>query len=156
MGLLRFSLPHGAGQLVASSGLGENELFQVDRGFATTYPVLPGRQELNFSYAFPYQGSRFIFERTAVYDTSELWVLVRDESPIIVSEALQVEQPITLAGVNYRLYVARDLSAGERITWEIAKLPTRGIVNLPFGALPVQVWGGFAIAMGLAIVVGYV
>jgi hypothetical protein len=156
MGLLRFSLPHGAGQLAPGPGLGANDLFQVDRGFASTDPIPPGRHELSFRYVVPYQASSFAFERTAVYDTAELWVLVRDDGPTIFSEALSPEQPITLSGVTYRLQVARDLAAGSRIPWQINDLPTRSIIGLPFDVFPTQVWGAGAIALALGIVVFYV
>ena len=155
MGLLRFSLPHGAGQVSPGPGLGENALFQVDQGFATTDPVLPGQHELGFRYVFPYQGHSYAFERPVVYQTGELWVLVREDGPTIVSDVLQQQDPISLAGIRYRLQVARDLPAGSRFTLQITDLPGPGLIALSFALLPSYVWGALAVALAMAAVVVY-
>ncbi len=155
MGLLRFSLPSGAGQLTPGPGLGANDLFQVDRGFATSDPVLPGQHELGFRYTLPYQGKSLSFERSIVYDTGELWVLVREGGPAIDSDALQETEPIALGGMRYRVLATRSLAAGARVTLDLTGLPSSFLDRLPLQSLPSQTWGVASIALALAIVGTY-
>lgn len=153
MGLLRFSLPSGAGQLTPGPGLGANDLFQVDRGFATSDPVLPGLHELGFRYTVPYRGESLSFERSIVYDTGELWVLVREDGPAIASDALQEAEPLALGGVRYRVLATRSLAAGARVTLDVIGLSSSFLDRLPL--LPSQTWGVASIALALAIVGAY-
>ena len=155
MGLLRFSLPSGAGQLTPGPGLGENDLFQVDRGFATSDPVLPGLHELGFRYTVPYRGKSLSFERSIVYDTGELWVLVREDGPAIVSDALQEAEPLTLGGVRYRVLASRSLAAGARVTLDLTGLQSSLLDRLPLQSLPSQTWGVASVALALVIVGAY-
>ncbi|HEY3080441.1 MAG TPA: hypothetical protein VGM69_11105 [Chloroflexota bacterium] len=79
MGLLRFSLPEGATDLRPGGLLGREEILQVDRGFATTMPVLPGRQEVSFAYRVGYGTGERVLTKTLVYPTEEAALQVPDE-----------------------------------------------------------------------------
>jgi hypothetical protein len=79
MGLLRFSLPEGATDLRPGGLLGREEIFTVDRGFATTLPVLPGRQEVSFAYRIGYGTSEYVFTKTLPYPTAELGLQLPEE-----------------------------------------------------------------------------
>jgi hypothetical protein len=79
MGLLRFSLPEGATDLRPSGLLGRQQIFQVDRGFATTLPVLPGRQEVSFAYRIGYGTGEYVLTKTLPYPTEEAALQVAEE-----------------------------------------------------------------------------
>jgi hypothetical protein len=79
MGLLRFSLPEGATDLRPGGLLGREQITQVDRGFATTMPVLPGRQEVSFAYRVGYGTAERVLTKTLPYPTQEAAVQVPEE-----------------------------------------------------------------------------
>lgn len=155
MGLLRFSLPPGAGDLEAGPGLDEANLFQVDRGFATTAPIPPGAKEVLFRYRFPYRPGRLRIERAVPYPTAELQVLVRRDGPSVEGPDLRPAEPLRLAGESYRLYAARDLPAGRPIELVLGDLPGRWPFNVPLDDVPAPAWGGLGVSLALALVAGY-
>ena len=76
MGLLRFGLPPQATQLRPTLGLSPESLIQVDRGFASSDPVLPGEQEYAFAYRFPYVAPVYAFSLALPYGAASVRVLV--------------------------------------------------------------------------------
>lgn len=151
MGLLRFSLPPHAGDLVRGPGLESAEIITVDRGFATTAPVPPGSNDFFFSYRFPYQAGRSRFMRSVPYPTSELQVIAPENGPTVEGPELQRAEMVEIGGRSYRRYTARELPAGSSVELTLADLPGRWPGNLPLDRLPALLWGGLSAGLALAV-----
>lgn len=156
MGLVRFPLPPQAGSLQPGPGLDSAEIVQVDRGFATSLPLLPGTTEVVFAYRFPYRpGQPLVWERRTPYPTGDLRVLLPGDGPTLESADLQEMAPVQLDGRGYRLYQARDLTAGGRVGLALAGLPGRWPFNLPLDGVPAPAWGALGASLALALALGF-
>ena len=143
MALLRFSLPEGATNLRPGGLLGREEIFTVDRGFATTLPVLPGRQELSFAYRIGYGTAEYVFTKTLVYPTDELGLQLPEE---IAGTVVGLSEGGTVGTERrFNQYRASGLPARTQVVAHLKDLP-----GAPPNVLadPIR-WGTLALA-GLA------
>ncbi len=148
MGLLRFSLPEGAGALAPGPGLETGEIIQVDRGFATDEPVPPGTKDVLFSYRLPYRGDRAQLRRLAPYPTDQLTILVPTDRLRLESAQLQPGQPAQLGDQLYQTYSVQGLAPGQPLSFTITHLPSRWPLGLPLDDLPWWAWGIAGVAAG--------
>jgi hypothetical protein len=143
MGLLRFSLPEGATELRPGGLLGREEIFTVDRGFATTLPVLPGRQEVSFAYRIGYGTGEYVFTKTLSYPTDELGLQLPEE---IAGTVVGLNEGGTVGTERrFKQYRATGLAARAQMVAHLKNLP-----GAPPNVLadPVR-WGAVGLA-GLA------
>jgi hypothetical protein len=143
MGLLRFSLPPGAGNLRIGGLLRDAEIYPVDRGFATNAAIPPGRTEVTLAYRIAYGASAIVLTKTLPYRT----------------ERFELEEPIEVAGLavgfdatdastpTQRRYVGRDLPARTTITMHLQDLPAAP----PPLLAPAVRWGVLALALAAAL-----
>lgn len=145
MGLLRFSLPEGATNLRPGGMLGREEIFTVDRGFATTLPVLPGRQEVSFAYRIGYGTAEYVFTKTLPYPTDELGLQMPEE---IAGTVVGLAEVGTV-GVERRFkqFRATGLAARAQMVVHLKSLP-----GAPPNVLSDSVrWGAVAVAAVAAL-----
>jgi hypothetical protein len=156
MGLLRFGLPPQATQLRPTLGLSPESLIQVDRGFASSDPVLPGVQEYAFAYRFPYVAPVYAFSLALPYGAASVRVLV----PAGPGWALDVAGPdlaplgeVDVGPRRYRVWGGRDVPPGGRLQVELRNLPPRPLwrAALDLGARPQVLAGAFAALLALAV-----
>jgi hypothetical protein len=122
--LARFGLPDGLTSFAPTVGLDRSLLAQVDRGFASFAPILPGSSEVGYEYAFSYAESA-AFEKSLPYGASLLYVLTTEDGPSVSSAVLAPGEPFTFQGTRYRMWSARDLPPGSRVTAVLRDLPAR-------------------------------
>ena len=121
MGLLRFSLPEGASDLRPGGLLGREQVFQVDRGFATTMPVLPGRQEVSFSYRVGYGTGEYVLTKTLPYPTEQAALQVPEE---IAGTVVGLNDAGVVGGERrFHQYRANGLAPRAQITVHLRNLP---------------------------------
>ncbi|HEY3109104.1 MAG TPA: hypothetical protein VGL23_10155 [Chloroflexota bacterium] len=149
MGLLRFSLPDGAADLRTGGRLGGQDIFFVDRGFATEMPVAPGRQEVTFAYRIRYGADAYVLTKTFPYPTGLLQVQLPAEiagSAVGLAEAAPGEVAAG-EGRAYRQLEARDVAPRATIALHLRNLPG---APPPILAEPVR-WSALALVIAAAI-----
>ena len=156
MGLLRFGLPPQATQLRPTLGLRPEGMIQVDRGFASSDPVLPGEQEYAFAYRFPYVAPVYAFSLALPYGAAPVRVLV----PAGPGWALDVAGPdlaplgeVDVGPRRYRVWGGGQVPAGGRLQVELRNLPPRPLwrAALDLGARPQVLAGAFVVLLALAV-----
>jgi hypothetical protein len=148
MGLLRFSLPEGAGSLTLGDNL-TGGVVVVDRGFATTTPVPPGRLEVTYAYTIRYGGDGYLLAEALPMATASL--VVELPADIAGDVAGLQPDPTPLAGAGgaaFRRFSARDLPAGHAVAVHLRNLPGAPLEVLA----PAVRWA--ALAAGLAAAAG--
>jgi hypothetical protein len=124
MDLLRFSLPPGAADLDVQTFLEGGHLVQVDRGFALTTPVPPGRHDILFTYRSPYRGRSWALDQGFPFGAAVFRLMVveglagRANAP-----GLTELGPVAVGTVRYTLWEARGLARGGRLSLELMGLP---------------------------------
>ena len=128
MGLLRFGLPDGAGNLAVGEGLADYAVIQVDTGFATDMPVSPGDTNVSFTYEMAYgalsDGTGYAqVNKTFPYPVDLLRVLAVSGDFTVESAQLTEASSATIGERTYRQYEARDLPARTELAVELRHLP---------------------------------
>ncbi|MBI2911470.1 MAG: hypothetical protein HYY05_04950 [Chloroflexi bacterium] len=143
--LVRFSLPLGAAALHPQLGVEAASVLQVDRGFATSSPLLPGESEIGFTYRLPYAEGIYQFERPVVYNQEELRVLVPRDGMGLQGAGLELAGDVDFGSRGFHVYLARDLTAGGRVGFALSGLPPRSPLAL-LDSVPQALWAALAIA----------
>jgi hypothetical protein len=125
MDLLRFALPTGATDLVTSDGFGSGQILQVDHGFATTAPVLPGETRFAFTYSYPYHGTRALFTYQAIYPTLQVAVFAPPTIGI-ATRALAPQGTVSAGGSPVQVWQGQNVPAGSVVAIALSKLPVPG------------------------------
>lgn len=126
-GLVRFGLPAGARDLRPTLGFDPAAIIQVDRGFGSLAPVLPGSREYGFVYQLPFEGDRVAFEKSLPYGASTFEVYAPVGGPDVAADGLGPAEEIDLGTSRLRVWTARDLPPGTRLTIELRGLPPPSI-----------------------------
>lgn len=149
-GLLVFPLPPNASDLRADVGLDPARLVQIDRGFASLAPVLPGRTEIGFSYKFPYGDSSLQLNRTLRYPVARLNVIVPDDGPSLDSDRLLPADMANIGGRSYRTLTGGPFAPGQPLQINFSGLPVPGG---PFARVPpaTAAVGGVVVGLGVLI-----
>ncbi|MPZ13649.1 MAG: hypothetical protein GEU73_04375 [Chloroflexi bacterium] len=125
-GLLLFPLPAHASDLTAEFGLEPSQMQQIDLGFASLSPVIPGRTEMAFSYLFPYSGSDYQIDRSIRYPIDALRVLAPTPGPTIASDQLEVAETATIGEQEYQTLHGGPFAPGGSVRLTVNGLPTPG------------------------------
>lgn len=127
MGLLRFGLPTGAGNLVVGEGLSESTVIQVDTGFATDLPLPPGDTNVTYAYEMAYgalsEGGYAQVSKNMPYPTDLLRVLAVEGDFRVESAQLASVDAATVGTRRYRQLEGKDLPSRSEITLELRDLP---------------------------------
>jgi hypothetical protein len=123
MDLVRFGLPAGAHSLAPSGGLDPAEIVQVDRGFASFSPVIPGEQTLSYTYRIPYTSTHFAVEKSLTYGAAHFVLLAPETGPQVVNSVLEKGEAAQIGPILYRVWSVRNLPPGARLAFELQGLP---------------------------------
>ena len=123
MNLLRFGLPPGAHSLTPNGGLDAADMIQVDRGFASLAPLLPGERAMSFTYRLPYAGSAIQVEKSFTYGADLFALLTPETGLTIETDWLQETAPAQFGAQRYRVWTARDMERGARFPLGLSDLP---------------------------------
>jgi hypothetical protein len=127
MGLLRFGLPAGAGNLTPDERLAASSIIQVDVGFATDLPIPPGDTDVSYSYQLPYgslpDGGYASLNKNLAYPTDVLSVLAIEGGFTIESPELTDRGLTTLGSHRYRRFEGGSLPAQSELSLQLHKLP---------------------------------
>lgn len=149
MGLLRFSLPEGAGNLTVGEGLVDSEVIQIDRGFATNLPVSPGDTSVSFVYEMAYgalQDSGYAqITKDVPYPADSVQLLAVQGDFNVESQQLSNRGLANIGGRVYRKFEASNLSAHSEISVELRNLPLILPALRPGNAWLQVVIGGLAL-----------
>ena len=124
---LRFALPPDPAALTVQSDLPGGDIVSIGTGFALTSPVTPGGHSIDFSYTFPFNDKTLSYRQSLPQGAEIFQVLVPDTLTDISLPSLEVIDPVTIQGISYRAYEARDIPPGLGLQLEIAGLPLPGV-----------------------------
>jgi len=118
-------LPADAQDLQLDGGELGQRFVQTAEGFADTNPVLPGANQLIYSYRLPVseEAADYTLERTFPYPVAHLNVLVADVGTHLHSEQVAFQGSVGAQGQRYLNYTGSNLAAGTRLTLELVGLP---------------------------------
>jgi hypothetical protein len=125
MGLLRFALPSGFSNLLPQDGFGGGQIIQVNRGFATTAPVLPGQTQFSFSFTYPYDGTHSTFTYEAVYPTVQVVVLAPPGIAVTLPGGKSLGT-VSASGSKMQVWQAGPLLRGKTASVTMGGLPVPG------------------------------
>lgn len=140
MKLIRFGLPPKATGLTVDTDLIGADVLQVDRGFAITASVPPGKHEVMYAYNFPYNDTELDLTKSLPYGADELRILIPEDLAGLGSTSGEAEQ-VTIGDTLYQLITKRDLVRGEKFSFRVQRLPKAGIIdniNQQFNSISLQ------------------
>ena len=149
MSFLRFGLPPGAVDLTPHQGLEDGQIFQVDKGFASTMSLPPGGHEVVFAYRFPYEGGRVGFSKSFLYGADEFLVLAAKDKWTVDGSGLAAGEDVTIGNREFRLWTAIDLRPGSSLDLSIKGLPGGTGMDVTLGSGSAAVLGGTGVALVL-------
>lgn len=120
---LRFSLPKGATAFQPGYGLMECCILGSEDGFVDTMPVLPGGQEVVYSYMLNYDSEAYTLSRNVNYPTESFDLLVQGEEIKIVSDHLTTEEGMNIEGTWFNRLSGKNLTRGNVLVTQLANLP---------------------------------
>jgi len=127
MGLLRFGLPGGAGNLTPDSRLAGQSVIQVNTGFATDLPLPPGDTTVGYRYDVAYgaleEGGYAALTKTLPYTVDQVRVLAPPAAYTLRSPQLGAATTTTVGSRTYRLLQGTDLPPHSEVTVELRNLP---------------------------------
>lgn len=142
---LRFSLPEDATELQPEYGLMECCIYDSEDGFVHAMPVLPGSEEIIYSYRVDYNSGAYTFSRNVNYPTINYAFLVQGEGSKVISDQLIQGETLDISGIRFNHLSGEHFVAGDTLVAQISGLPdtnNRGIIIWVVLALGVLV-GGF-------------
>ena len=150
-GLLVFPLPPNAAELTPEIGLDPSQVVQIDRGFASFTPILPGRVEIAFRYRLPYGQSSLPITRTARYPIASFQVLSPAEGPQIESAQLAQAENAAAGARQYTRFNGGPFVPGSTVAFTVAglRVPGGALAQVPPAA--VAVGGTFLAVVGVML-----
>ena len=120
---LRFSLPPDATDFDVQTDLVGGETIPVGTGFALTAPVTPGRHNVTFRYAFPYQGSSFAYNQNLPQGAAAFQVMVPQSLGPIQVNGLGSPSPLDIEGAVFNVWSGQDIPPGQGVQLQLDNLP---------------------------------
>ena len=162
MSFIRFSLPPQTSELNVNSDLPAGEVISVGTGFAVTSPITPGGHNVEFSFAFPYDGDSVSYRQNLLQGAAVYQLMIPEALSSIRVSALKPAAPVDIQGTPYKVWEIKDSASRQGFTLELTNLPQpsladRVAANLSSAALwqiviPVTLGAGLAVALVLGIV----
>ena len=161
MSFMRFSLPPQTSDLNVNSDLPAGEVISVGTGFAVTSPITPGGHNVEFSFAFPYDGDTLSYQQNLLLGAAVYQLMVPEALSSIQVSPLNPAAPVDIQGTPYRVWEIKDSGVRQGFTLELTNLPQpsradRLAASLSSAALwqiviPVTLGAGLAVALALGI-----
>jgi len=126
---LNLPLPKDASNIAPIEGLTQENLSLTDGGLADSTPFPPGDREVVLSYDLPYSSASYLVERSVLYPTDKLAVLMPIGNVQIDSDQLPDRNETEMGGNKYLVMTGENLAAGTPIQLALSGLPKadRGI-----------------------------
>jgi uncharacterized membrane protein len=121
--ILRFSLPSGARGLDVASDLQGGTFVQVERGFALSSPIPPGRHEVSFSYQLPYKDTQADLTRTFPFGAEVFRLLIPLHLGTVESDWLRLREQTPLGGTVYQVLESDSMAPGGSLSMTVRGLP---------------------------------
>ncbi len=94
-------------------------------------PIKPGENfEMKISYTLIPQGTEYVFNKSAIYNTTSLSMFVDKKSGMNLEGSYDA---ITLAGIEYNVVAFNDLRAGERVSIPVKMTQETGYLYMGIG-----------------------
>jgi len=109
---LQLPLPKEASNITPMEGLIQENLSLTDGGLADSTPFPPGDREVVISYDLPYSAASYVLERSIMYPTDKLAVLMPMGSVQIDSPQLPNRNETEMEGNKFLVMTGENLEAG--------------------------------------------
>ena len=126
MGVLRFPMPKGATGLQPGTGLMACCVVQTDEGFNYTMPLLPGSEELAYSYNISPGSGDYTLPKVINYPVVRFDLLVQAGGIQASSDRLSSDDTLDISNVQYNHLSGQELAKGERLEIRLSGLPSSG------------------------------
>lgn len=130
---LRFFLPPGAKGISPASGLDPGDIIETTDGLEVTAPVLPGENQLVFSYILPYQSETYSFSKRLAYDTPSFRFFTPVSGPSATSSQLKTGPVMEMGQQKLVPLSGQNFKADAQLKIELTGLPlpsTKGTTAL--------------------------
>jgi hypothetical protein len=131
METLKLSLPSGASGFQADPALA-NYLTVTGSQVSYSAPLLPGSNQIIYSYAIPCKADSYRLEWKVNYNINRYDLLVVNQDIRIQGAKLNQEQNLNLAGAVYQDFSSQNLVAGDTLTAEFSGLLGNKTANLAY------------------------
>ena len=119
----RFPLPDGAADLTIGEPEVEAHFVDTEEGFANVRPIMPGRNQVHYSYRVPYDGGELTLSRRIAYPTAKLDVKIAAVGVHVESAQLEYQGLSAGSKTAYLHFQGRDLPASDQIDVIFAGVP---------------------------------
>lgn len=123
MNFLRFSLPTGFNDLDVSSSLESGQIINVGTGFGITSPVLPGIQQITYTYNIPYENPKLPLSYTFHQGVDSFQIVGPLDISIAKSSNPLDHTTTSIEDQSFSIWGTDSLAAGQTVTLELHNLP---------------------------------
>ena len=129
-----FPLPEGYQDLTFGEGMLGEQYLEVPGGFVDTVSVPPGMSQYQVVafFTLPYD-RRLAFTQDVSMSTSAVVVMIPDDGVNLSGDMLQDAGQRDIQDVPYRMYTSNNLSAGDKLSFDITGNPGSGETSLISG-----------------------
>ena len=126
---VRLPLPKGATNISPMEGLIQENLSLTDDALADNTPFPPGDREVVVAYELPYSSASYVLERSVLYPTDKLTVLMPTGTVQLDSAQLPNRNETEMGGTKYVVMSGENLTAATPVQLALSGLPKadRGI-----------------------------
>ncbi len=120
---MRFFLPSGAKGISPASGLDPGDIIETTDGLEVTAPILPGENQLVFSYILPYHAETFSFNKRLAYDTPTFRFFTPVSGPSARSTQLKAGPVMEMGQQKLAPLSGQNFKADAQLKIELTGLP---------------------------------
>ena len=120
---LQLSLPKEASNIAPVEGFTQENLSLTDGALADSTPFPPGDREVVVSYDLPYSSASYLLERSVLYPTDKLTVLMPMGAVQIDSGQLPNRNETEMGGNKYLVMTGENLAAATPVQLALSGLP---------------------------------
>ncbi len=124
--VLRFTLPSDFSDFSYSGGQTGDSVVPTDDGFASTAAVLPGMQEVAFSYSVDYSEGEYELNRKLYYPAAGIDLMVKGEGLDVSASGFTTGEPFEVEGSYYQHFTSSDLESGQILAVTFSGKPSSG------------------------------
>jgi len=127
MDLLRFSLPEQIEGLDVETELIGGHVLQVDKGFALTTPIPPGKHNILFTYVAHYNGGDWEFVHSFPLGAQVFRFLIKEGFGIPENSEFLDLGLVQIGEINYNVLEIDNVSQGHKLPLRLKELPTPSV-----------------------------
>ncbi|MQF82904.1 hypothetical protein FIM02_01925 [SAR202 cluster bacterium AD-802-E10_MRT_200m] len=130
MDMLRFSLPQNVDHLDVETELIGGHILQVDKGFALTTPIPPGKHNILFTYVAHYSGEDWEFVHSSPFGSEVFRFLVKEGFGQADDSAFSNLGLVKIGELNFNILEIDSVEPGEKLSLRIEGLPTPSLLEM--------------------------